>query len=296
MAGALAAAHRRRHRPSRPEAGQRDPDPERREAARLRGREAAVGASLVEGDGTTEQPLTDEGTIAGTLQYMAPEQLEGHEADARSDIFALGCVLFEAATGKRAFEARSKATLIAKIIQSEPTAWDTAGVAAPPGLGPLIRTCLAKSPDQRWQSAQDIALGLQRIADERSAKATGRDRQFASSRIWIYGLATILIAAVAAVLAASVWPSTSRSNAASRALRYHAAGRPGVRLARLAGDSARRAAGGILRAVRWPARAVGANAGRRGRAAPRHGRGGVCVLVARQPRDRVLRRRQIEKS
>ena len=60
--------------------------------------------SIVEGDGTTEQPLTQEGTIAGTLQYMAPEQLEGHEADARSDIFAFGAVLFEAVTGKKAFE------------------------------------------------------------------------------------------------------------------------------------------------------------------------------------------------
>jgi Tol biopolymer transport system component len=79
----------------------------------------------------------------------------------------------------------------------------------PPGLEYLIRTCLAKSPDQRWQSAQDIALGLQRIADERSTKATGRDRPFASSRIWIYGLATVLIAAVAALLATSVWPSSS---------------------------------------------------------------------------------------
>jgi Tol biopolymer transport system component/predicted Ser/Thr protein kinase len=163
--------------------------------------------SLVESDGTTEQPLTEEGTIAGTLQYMAPEQLEGHDADARSDIFAFGTVLFEAVTGKKAFEARSKATLIARIIQSEPTPWATAGVTVPPGLEYLIRTCLAKSPDQRWQSAQDIALGLQRIADERSVKRTGKERGLRSYRFWTYALAAVLIAAAISALGVLFWPS-----------------------------------------------------------------------------------------
>ncbi len=162
--------------------------------------------SLVETDGTTEQPLTEEGTIAGTLQYMAPEQLEGHEADARSDIFAFGTVLFEAITGKKAFEARSKATLIARIIQSEPTAWATAGVSVPAGLEYLIRTCLAKSPDQRWQSAQDIALGLQRIVDERSPKVAGKTSLLSLPRVWAFAIATGLIAAVAAALAVLYWP------------------------------------------------------------------------------------------
>ncbi len=165
--------------------------------------------SLVETDGTTEQPLTEEGTIAGTLQYMAPEQLEGHDADARSDIFAFGAVLFEAVTGKKAFEARSKATLIARIIQSEPTPWATAGVTVPPGLEYLIRTCLAKSPDQRWQSAQDIALGLQRINDERSVKGTGKERGLPSYRFWTYALAAVLIAAAVAALGVLFWPSNA---------------------------------------------------------------------------------------
>ena len=174
--------------------------------------------SIVEGDGTTEQPLTQEGTIAGTVQYMAPEQLEGHEADARSDIFAFGAVLFEAVTGKKAFEGRSKATLIAKIIQSDPTAWATAGVTVPPGLEYLIRTCLAKAPEQRWQSAQDIALGLQRIVDERSKNVTGRDAAVIASRVWPYALAAALIAAVATAIA--LLPFLSRTERSQPRARF----------------------------------------------------------------------------
>ena len=146
--------------------------------------------SIVEADGTAEQPLTQNGTITGTLQYMAPEQLEGHEADARSDIFSFGAVLFETVTGKKAFEARSKATLIARIIQSEPTAGANAGISVPPALEYLIRTCLAKAPDDRWQSAHDILLGLQRIADERSTKVATARGPVLSSRLWSYALMT----------------------------------------------------------------------------------------------------------
>src|SRR5512138_3739139 len=120
---------------------------------------------------TVAQPLTAEGTIVGTFQYMAPEQLEGKEADERSDLWALGCVLYEMATGRRAFEGRSQASLIAAILEREPAAVGEApsgapaGNAPPNGLERLIRTCLAKDPEERNQTAHDVKLQLQWIAE-----------------------------------------------------------------------------------------------------------------------------------
>jgi Tol biopolymer transport system component len=165
--------------------------------------------SVTEVDGTTEQPLTREGAITGTLQYMSPEQLEGREADARSDIFALGGVLYEMVSGHKAFEARSKATLIARILDSEPTPLAANGVAVPLGLEYLIRTCMAKAPERRWQSAQDIVLGLQRIDDERSAAGTTSPVPMVSRRAWWYGLAAALFAALAAGIVLLLWQPAS---------------------------------------------------------------------------------------
>ncbi len=114
---------------------------------------------------TVSQPLTSKGTILGTFQYMAPEQLEGHEADARTDIFSFGAVLYEMATGKRAFEGTSRASLIASIMQSHPRPISELQPMTPPALDRLIRKCLAKDPDQRWQSAADVADELRWIAE-----------------------------------------------------------------------------------------------------------------------------------
>ncbi|MBK7367346.1 MAG: serine/threonine-protein kinase [Candidatus Eisenbacteria bacterium] len=120
---------------------------------------------------TMASPLTAEGAIVGTFQYMSPEQLEGREADARSDIWALGCVLYEMATGRRAFEGRSQASLIAAILEREPAAIaeapsgsSTPG-AAPTGLDRLIRACLAKDAEERLQTAHDAKLQLQWIGE-----------------------------------------------------------------------------------------------------------------------------------
>jgi len=113
---------------------------------------------------TLSQPLTAEGTLVGTFQYMAPEQLEGREADARTDLWALGCVLYEMATGRRAFEEASKASLIAAIMEREPPAMTTLQPLAPPALERAVRQCLAKDPDNRWQSARDLARELEWIA------------------------------------------------------------------------------------------------------------------------------------
>jgi hypothetical protein len=113
---------------------------------------------------TTPPNLTAQGTILGTFQYMAPEQLEGREADARSDLFAFGAVLYEMVTGRKAFEGRSQASLIAAILKDQPLPIDAAQPLAPSALDRLVRTCLAKDPDQRWQNAGDLTRELQWVA------------------------------------------------------------------------------------------------------------------------------------
>jgi Tol biopolymer transport system component len=114
---------------------------------------------------TVSRPLTAEGTIVGTFQYMAPEQLEGKEADARSDLWALGCVLYEMATGQRAFAGESQASLIAAILEHEPRPLTELKPMSPPALEHVVRRCLAKDPEKRWQSARDVMQELQWIAE-----------------------------------------------------------------------------------------------------------------------------------
>jgi eukaryotic-like serine/threonine-protein kinase len=114
---------------------------------------------------TTSKPLTAEGTLVGTFQYMAPEQLEGRETDARSDIFSLGAVLYEMATGRKAFEGKSQASLIAAILAAEPAPITSLQPMAPPALERVVKTCLAKDPDERWQTAHDLKLQLRWIAE-----------------------------------------------------------------------------------------------------------------------------------
>src|SRR5881296_2478721 len=109
---------------------------------------------------TEKKALTEEGTIVGTFQYMAPEQIEGHQADARTDIFALGAVLYEMATGRRAFAGNSKASLIASILTMEPAPISALQPMTPQAFDRIVRTCLQKDPDQRWQSAYDVATEL----------------------------------------------------------------------------------------------------------------------------------------
>ena len=102
-------------------------------------------------------PLTAEGTILGTLQYMAPEQLEGKEADARTDIFAFGAVVYEMVTGKKAFEGASQASLIAAILEHQPQGMSELQTATPPSLDHIVSTCLHKDRDLRWQTATDLS-------------------------------------------------------------------------------------------------------------------------------------------
>jgi eukaryotic-like serine/threonine-protein kinase len=114
---------------------------------------------------TANDPLTAQGTIVGTLQYMAPEQLEGKEADARTDIFAFGAVVYEMATGKKAFEGKSQASLIAKILDNDPPPMSSLQPMTPPALDHVVKTCLAKEPEQRWQTASDLCREVKWIAE-----------------------------------------------------------------------------------------------------------------------------------
>src|SRR3981189_2097401 len=127
--------------------------------------------------------LTVEGTIVGTFQYMAPEQLEGKEVDARTDMFSLGAVIYEMATGKPAFAGKSRASLIAAILSSEPQPMAALQPMTPPALARVVKKCLAKDPDERWQSASDLASELNWIAEGRSQGGEAA-RVPAGSRRW----------------------------------------------------------------------------------------------------------------
>ncbi|MFI5184186.1 MAG: protein kinase, partial [Vicinamibacteria bacterium] len=114
---------------------------------------------------TRAKPLTSDGALLGTFQYMAPEQLQGKPADARTDIFALGSVLYEMATARRAFAAKSQASLIAEILEHEPPPMTTLQPLTPPALERVVKVCLAKDPDDRWQNARDLMRELRWIAE-----------------------------------------------------------------------------------------------------------------------------------
>jgi len=116
-------------------------------------------------------PVTVAGTLIGTVQYMSPEQIQGKEADARSDIFAFGSMLYEMLTGKRAFEGKSQLSLASAILEKDPEPIATLQPMTPPALEQIVRTCLAKEPDDRFQSAHDLKLQLQWIASAGMSQA-----------------------------------------------------------------------------------------------------------------------------
>ena len=132
--------------------------------AKLRPAESGQGEAL-SALPTENRSLTGAGTILGTFQYMAPEQLEGKEADARTDIFAFGAVVHEMATGRKAFEGKSQASLIGAIMTSDPAPISTLQPMTPPALEHIVRRCLAKDPDDRFDTAHDVMLELQWIAE-----------------------------------------------------------------------------------------------------------------------------------
>ena len=152
---------------------------------------------------TTQATGTGIGTLLGTMLYMAPEQVEGRDVDARSDIFSLGAVIYEMVTGQRAFKGDSPASVIGAILKDEPTPISTLQPLAPPALDHLVTVCLAKDPDERWQSAADLARALQWIT------ANGFNRELvwdkADRGSWMRPAA--IGAVVLLAVAAAAWPA-----------------------------------------------------------------------------------------
>ena len=148
--------------------------------------------------------LTQEGTILGTFQYMAPEQLEGRDADARTDIFAFGCVLYEMATGRKAFIGQSQASVISAIMGSHPPSISTIAPATPPAFDRVVSTCLAKDPDARWQSAGDAARQLEWSAEDAGTSPSlarlSLERRRREWLAWIVAGAALLAAILPTVL------------------------------------------------------------------------------------------------
>src|SRR5687768_7537364 len=139
-------------------------------------------------DGVVSAGVTAEGTILGTLQYMAPEQVQGRPADERSDVFALGAIAYEMVTGRRAFEGDNPASIIAAVIERDPPAMRPMRPDIPPALESTIRTCLAKDPNDRWHSTADLHRHLRELAarpDASIAPARARESLFSRPRaLW----------------------------------------------------------------------------------------------------------------
>ncbi|MBK5291794.1 MAG: serine/threonine-protein kinase [Acidobacteriia bacterium] len=165
-----------------------------------------------EGEATLTDPLTAKGAILGTVQYMSPEQLQGKDIDRRSDIFSFGLVLYEMATGKKAFPGDSQASIIASILEKEPAPITTLAPAHPQALDWLVKVCLRKEPEERWQSAHDVCLQLQRLGEasqqEEAPVPTARARKWT----WL-ALAALC---VALPFAAIHWLETPREEVSYR--------------------------------------------------------------------------------
>jgi len=169
---------------------------------------AIVGAQ----GGSEPSELTAPGTILGTLHYMAPEQLEGRPADARTDLFAFGCVLYEMVTGKKAFDARSSASLLSAIMVLTPTPVRELQPRVPPGVEYVVARCLEKDPDDRWQTARDLLAELRRTVGAAESAAVSTARPSAVRRLrWIAVPLVLATVIVGGWLTRSVWPRPDRA-------------------------------------------------------------------------------------
>ncbi|HXT25163.1 MAG TPA: protein kinase [Candidatus Eisenbacteria bacterium] len=155
-------------------------------------------------------PVTAEGTIVGTFQYMSPEQVEGKDLDGRSDIFSLGAVLYEMVTGKEAFEGKSQLSVASAILEREPQAITSVKPLTPLTLDHTIRRCLAKDREERWQTAKDLALELKWVSENGRLDlpdSSVRPKRWRASALW--GSASLLLAAFAGLSAWMMKPVPS---------------------------------------------------------------------------------------
>jgi Tol biopolymer transport system component len=160
-----------------------------------------TAAPTVSGTSPVASPLTTQGTIVGTIQYMSPEQIEGKEADARSDLFAFGAVLYEMATGKRPFEGKSQLKVASAILEDHPVAPRSLQPNLPAALEHLILACLMKDPEQRLQSAMDAKLELGWLAEAPAEE--GQKESTGKRNWWLAGVAAVC--AMAAIVAGAGW-------------------------------------------------------------------------------------------
>jgi eukaryotic-like serine/threonine-protein kinase len=179
------------------------------------------GASLTALPTQNVKELTSEGTILGTFQYMAPEQLEGREADGRTDIFAFGAVLYEMATGRKAFSGTSQASLISSIMKDEPAPISAIAPMTPATLDRVVKTCLAKDPEDRFQTAHDAKLQLQWIAE--GGSLAGLPAPVALRRKNRERLAWSIAAFLAVLAAAATAGYVRRAPAPPRSIRFEIA-------------------------------------------------------------------------
>ncbi len=173
-------------------------------ATRLRQGSGGAGTDEDSEVATEQRPLTEEGAVLGTFQYMAPEQLEGKDADPRSDIFALGAVLYEMVSGRKAFEGKSQASLITAIMSREPRPLAELQPMSPPLLDHLVSRCLAKEAARRWQNAGDLKLELSWLLDSKATAADAAPTTSAGGKTpWLLPALMGLIGAL--VAGSAVW-------------------------------------------------------------------------------------------
>jgi len=262
---------------------------------------AAPAFSAVATVARVDSPVTVAGTVVGTMQYMSPEQIQGKEADVRSDIFAFGAMLYEMLTGKRAFQGKSQLSVASAVLEKDPDPISAVQPLTPPALEHLVRICLAKEPDQRFQNAHDLKLQLQWITAGGSqvgapavVVSERKSRQKILAAAMVAGWVAAIAAAVLALLLSSEVRQAQRTVAAeinppAGAFHRHRAG-PGRHFAGREKTCVHRRRPQRLPALdaRYGDRADGSAGGYRGVDLP--------VLVARQSRSRILLQRQAAQS
>ena len=170
-------------------------------------------------------PATGAGAIVGTLQYMAPEQIEARDADARSDIFSFGLVFYELLTGKRAFDGASSGSIIASILKDQPQPISELSPSTPKGIDRVVRTCLEKDPEKRWQSAREVRHALDWVEGDATVprdEGRGTNASSHSSRLWQGASIAALVAAAGAVF----WATRPVPPPPAESVRFHIAPPP----------------------------------------------------------------------